>query len=128
MPFTSKIGLDVDAFSSSEDLNTASYDDAGGEQDIYVDADITRRIIHGIWFDMTNMTQNATFRLYYKVDGSNYRRLLSETWNTTQDPACYFGIDLAVTDDFKITLEESSDTGDDIDIPYMAVIEIVEPE
>ena len=45
----------------------------------------------------------------------------------TMDPACYFGIDLAVTDDFKITWEEDSDTGGDIDIPYMAVIEIVEP-
>jgi hypothetical protein len=104
-----------------KEQGSISYLDAGGEVMVAEITSPSGVVVHGIWLDLVNMTQDGTIRVYSKVDGSNYR--LTETYSFTvaTDPDGFF-IDrtfgLVAGQDFKVTYEEGADEGADRALPY----------
>lgn len=109
---------------SNDSSGTFIYLDAGGEQDVVVIATTTRKIVLGIWLDLFNMTQNGTIKLYYKIDGSNYREFNSSDFTiATDSKGVYVNLNMGITYDLKVTYNEAVDEGDDRSIPYSIVYE-----
>jgi len=113
--------------SSNDSSGTFSYLDAGGEQDV-VELTITKRtIVHGVWLDFDNITQPGTVGVYYKVDGSNYREVVFYEFNPATDEVGYYiNLNMGITNNLKITYEESVDEGAARDIVYSIIYEIKE--
>jgi len=106
----------------SKTSGTLSYLDAGGEQTVVEITNSTRKVIQGIWLDMTNLTQNGEVILYYKVDGTNYREFDFVLWNAASDsPGLYFPGPMAIGEDLKVTYEEDADEGAARNIPYAII-------
>jgi len=112
----------IDAIKEQNTGTTAtfSYLDAGGEQTIF-ELSTARIVIKGIWFDTSNMAQNGTIKVYYKVDGTNYRQVnaldAAITGGTTE--CIYINLSSAgITSDFKVTYTEGGDEGAARDLPY----------
>jgi hypothetical protein len=118
----------IETLVSSNDLTgTYAYTDAGGEQTIYEFVNTTRKIIYGIWLDLVNMTQNGTVKIYYKIDGSNYREVDSISFTVlTDSDGMYLDVNMGITNDFKITYTEGSNEGASRNIPYSIVYEVRE--
>lgn len=123
-----KLGT-IDAIQEVNTPNTGtfSYLDAGGEQDV-VEFSLSASVLRGFFFDTSNLTQNGTFKVYYKVDGTNYRQINSldaaVTGGTTE---CIF-IDLSsvgITSDIKVTYTEGGDEGAARDVPYEVTYQAV---
>lgn len=111
---------------SSESKGNFSYLDAGGEQTI-VELTVTdRKLVYGVWLDMSNMTQNGTVKVFYKVDGTNYREVLSETWATSDSDGVFISLMMGVTDDLKVTYTEAADEAAVRTIPFTVVIQEIE--
>jgi len=110
---------------SAESAGPYSYLDAGGEQDVVVDAATTRR---HIWLDFSNrnMTQIGTFRIYLKVNGTNYdlQETIAVTVGGTDLRA--FIRDFTVNQEWKLTYEEGVDEGAARDIPYNVITQVIE--
>jgi len=76
----------------------------------------SRRKIHAIWLDLVNLTTDATIKLYYKIDGTNYRIFEQLSWTTTDDDGVYFNKALVFDHDLKLTLTASESSA--VSIPY----------
>jgi hypothetical protein len=113
------------ALSSTVDqTGTLSYLDAGGEQTVIELTPTTRKIIAGIWLDLVNMTQDGTIKLYYKIDGANYREFTSQTFTVATDSdGTYINLNMGITSDFKVTYTEGADEGAARDLPYQIILE-----
>jgi len=108
----------------SEQTLSASYTDAGGEQTIVELTATTRRLLHGVWVDLVNMTQNGTLKIYYKIDGVNYREIEAYPFTVATDSdGVYIGLTMAVTNSFKVTYTEGGDEAAVRAIPYSIVWE-----
>jgi hypothetical protein len=105
---------------------TYAYTNAGGEQTIYDNTEAGFvRVVNGIWLDLVNMTQNGTIRLYYKIDGTNYRLVTAQTFTVATDPdGVYINVNMGVRQHYKITYEESVDEGADRNVPYLVTWEV----
>jgi hypothetical protein len=105
---------------------TYAYTNAGGEQTIYENTEAGFiRVVNGIWLDLVNMTQNGTIRLYYKIDGTNYRLVTAQTFTVATDPdGVYINVNMGVRQHYKITYEEGADEGADRNIPYLVSWEV----
>lgn len=117
--------------STSDSSGTFSYLDTGGEQDVVEITNTTRKIVNALWVDAVNLTNNGTFKVYYKVDGTNYREITDLAYTITNGTTeavnllAYAG-GLGVTEDFKVTYEEATDEGAARDIPYSVIYETKE--
>lgn len=119
------------ASSTSTSNGTFSYLDAGGEQDVAVVTPASGEIVQGIWLDLSNMAQNGTIKIYYKIDGSNYRQV--SVSGTVQSYAFTVadGVDGVYIpgpfgfgpNQYKVTYEEGADEGAARAIPYVVVRE-----
>ena len=99
-----------------------SYTNAGGEQTVIEITDGNKRMIGGVWLDLTTMTQNGTIKAYYKVDGTNYREVTSQAFTVATDSVgLWMAFDMGIEYDFKITYTEGADEGADRAIPYQIV-------
>jgi len=108
---------------------TFSYLDAGSEQDVVELTNSTRKTISAIWVDAINLTNNGTFKVSYKVDGTNYRELVdnAKTITAGTDEAInLISGNLAITEDLKVTYEEASDEGAARAIPFSVIYETKE--
>lgn len=113
--------------SSGEAKGTFSYLDAGGEQTVFEMIFTARKIIHGIWLDFTTITQNGTIKIYYKIDGTNYREVESYAFTVATDSdGFYIDLNMGITDHFKVTYTEGGDEGADRAIPYSVIYQAVE--
>lgn len=103
---------------------TLSYLDAGGEQTIAELSDGRSRLIHSIFCDLVNMTQDGEIKVYAKVDGSNYREIDSHAFTVATDPdGVLIRGPIATHQDVKITYTEGADEGAARDLPYDVVYE-----
>lgn len=109
-------------------INTFTYLDAGGEQDVLEILPNDFAFITSVLIDTNALTQNGSFKLYHKIDGSNYR--LSETISFTAasgEPAkviaSNFNFKIPIGLGFKLTYEEGVDEGANRDLPYNYVLE-----
>jgi hypothetical protein len=111
---------EVQQFSGSYNNNApATYTNAGGEQVLTTLVLAGDRVtIQGIWLDLVNLTTSGTVRLYYKIDGTNYRLSGSFPFDSATDSDGFFiSLNMGILYDFKITYEENSDEGADRAIP-----------
>jgi hypothetical protein len=120
---------------SREDIHyntsgTFSYLDAGGEQTIVEMATSTHYLhMRGIWLDLNTITLNGTIKVYYKVDGTNYREIkgAGDTFTVAADPDCiYLDLNIFTKADLKVTYTESADEGAARAIPYTIIYTAVE--
>lgn len=112
---------------SNDSSGIFSYLDAGGEQTITELSIIKRKIIQGIWLDLVNITQNGTIKLYYKIDGSNYREVDSFDFVVAEDPdGVYINLNMGITNDIKITYTEGAEEGAARNIPYSIIYQDIE--
>lgn len=103
---------------SEVEEGTLSYLDAGGEQTVF-ELTTARVQLLGVWLDFSNLTHNFDVKLYYKVDGSNYREFDSHAFTVATDPdGVWLDVNAAIDSDFKVTVTEGDDEGAARDIPY----------
>lgn len=78
--------------------------------------------IGAIFLDLVNLTQNATIRVYVRIDDTNYREIAGATFPwTTSDPDGVLAVSGITTDhDIKVTIQSSVAEGASRDIPYTA--------
>ena len=79
-------------------------------------------------FDMINLVQNVTFRVYYKVDNVNYRLRYGTNptgglggtmlWTTSDAPWFVVSIQDIIDHDLKVTIQSSINQGSVLDIPW----------
>lgn len=101
-----------------EEDSTLTYLDAGGEQTVIeLTPGGVRLIVSTITLDLSNLTQNGTFKMYSKVDGTNYREIDSLAV-VAGDAGAVISSPFHINTDFKITYTETVDEGADRDIPY----------
>jgi len=100
---------------SAEAAGPFSYLDAGGEQDVIVDALTTRR---RIWLD--------TFRIYRKVDGGNYDLYAKQPVTIGADEERAWDAEFTVNQGWKLTYEEDVDEGAARAIPYNIITQVIE--
>jgi len=84
--------------------------------DIFEMTITSRRKIHAVWLDLSNLTAGATIKLYYKIDGTNYRVFETYEWTTSDEDGVYFNKGLVMEHDFKV--EITGGEGAAVDIPY----------
>ena len=112
---------------SGDSSGTFSYLDVGAEQTVVEITTSIRKIIQGIWLDLTTMTQDGTIKGYYKIDGTNYREFFSQVFTVATDTdGIYLDLNMGITEDFKITYEESVDEEATRAIPYSIIYRTVE--
>lgn len=112
---------------SNDSSGTFSYLDAGGEQVVVKIATTTRKQIQGIWVDLVNMTQNGTVRLYYKIDGTNYRLFRSYPFVVLTDPdGTYLDLNMGITNDLEVRYIEGVDEAAVRAIPYSIIYDMKE--
>ena len=113
--------------SSADSSGTYAYTNAGLEQVIFTIVTTTRKIIEGIWLDLVNMTHDGTIKIYYKIDGTNYREIDSIPYNIlTDSPGAYISINMGITNDFRVTYTEGADEGVARNISYSIIYRTVE--
>lgn len=109
---------------ATESVSSYAYTDAGGEQVVLtLQPAATQWLVHGIWLDTNVMTQDGTVKMYYMVDGSNYRLIDSEAVLAT-DEAHWLPMNMGICSDFKITYTEGADEGAERVIPYTVIYEV----
>lgn len=114
---------------SAEYTTALDYLDAGGEQTLVELTGTTRKIVDSIWADTEVLTQNGTFKVYVKIDGTNYRLWKSVSFAVASDGAINVlaGIGpVAFNTDFKVTYTEGGDEGAARNIPVLVVYRTVE--
>ncbi len=83
--------------------------------------------IHGIFMDLTTLTEDTTIIVYYKIDGTTYREIERMAWTFGVDAVgVYHSQAYAVNQAFKITLTEGADEGAARAIPYSYILEELE--
>lgn len=110
---------------SAEAAGPFSYLDAGGEQDVYEDAAVTRR---RIWIVVSNrnMTQTGTFRIYRKVNGANYDLYIDQPVLIAAGKERAWDREFTTNQAWKITYEEDVDETANRDIPYNVITQVIE--
>lgn len=115
----------LDLIDSTEAAGPFSYLDAGGEQDVYEDAVVTRR---RIWIEVSNrnMTQTGNFVIYRKVNGANYDVWLTQACTVGAGDDRVFDAEFTINQHWKITYEEDVNEGAARDIPYNVIVMVIE--
>lgn len=126
---TAFAGADIAAIKglvdSAEAAGPYSYTDAGGEQTVKEDTLTTRRHIH-VEVSNRNMTQTGTFRIYRKVDGSNYDLYTSQAVKVAAGSDRAWDAEFTTNQAWKVTYEENSDEGAARNIPYNVITQVIE--
>lgn len=81
--------------------------------------------LHTIDFDASNLAMNATFRIYYKIDGVNYRKRCGTgpdggtiVWIVGDGPWISFNVSGVKDHDIKVTVQSTLGELAPRDIPY----------
>ncbi len=113
--------------SSTHTAGNFTYTDAGGEQTIFEftpPSPPRRRTVQGVWLDLVNMTQNGIIKLYYKVDGTNYRQFHSLAFVVATDPdGIFLNFTMGIRSSIKATYTETVDETADRIIPFEAIVD-----
>jgi len=110
---------------TAETAGPFSYLDAGGEQDVVEDTAVTRRHIK-LEFSNRNMTQTGTFKIYRKVDGTNYDLYASQAVTVQAGDERAFDAEFSTNQAWKLTYEEDVNEGANREIPFNVITQVVE--
>jgi len=102
---------------------TFTYLDAGAEQTIFTVIGVQRGFIDGIILDLNSITLDGLIRIYSRVDGTNYRLLVTHTYTVGVDPVGVFlDMKIPANVNFLVSYEESADEGAGRAIPYVYIL------
>jgi len=106
-------------------VGSTDYTDAGGEQTIYELVAPGPTIVAGLWLDLVNITQDGKIRLYYKIDGTNYRLIEMYQFIVLTDPdGVFVAVNMGINYSLKITYQEDVDETAIRAIPYSIAYEV----
>lgn len=88
------------------------------ELDVFELTSTQNNIIKGIWLDLNELTQNATIRVKYMIDGTTYRTFDTINWTTGMDDGVLIEGEIPIDDDFKVTLQSIVTEGATRSVPY----------
>lgn len=110
---------------TAETAGPYSYTDGGGEQTVVEDTAVTRR---RIWLEFSNrnMTQTGTFKIYRKVDGSNYDLYVPQAVTVGAGDDRAWDAEFTTNQAWKLTYEEGVDETAARDIPYNVITQVIE--
>lgn len=97
---------------------TYSHPSGVGESTAITFAPTQNNIVKGIWLDLVNLTQNATIRAQYQIDGTNYRTFQVINWTTGMEDGVLVEGELPVNDNVRITIQSVVAEGVSRNIPY----------
>src|SRR3990167_4159968 len=97
---------------------THSHYNGTTEQTLFTMSSVNNNVVKGVYIDTTNLTVNTTFRVKYKIDGTNYRTLQTTYWTTSMDDGVFIEGDLPINHDFAVTAQSSSAEGASRNVPY----------
>lgn len=110
---------------ASESTGTYAHPSGVAEGTVKEITGTTRNNIRSVWIDLVNLTQDATIKVYHKIDGTTYRQYSSHLWSTSDgDGVMLEGI--TVNNDWKVTITSSIAEGVSRNIPYNIVYEPLE--
>lgn len=121
-----KIDSMIATTETGESVGTLSYLDAGGEQTILEMTVSTRREIKSVWLDVTALTQDGDWKMYHKIDGSNYRAFDTGAFTVATDSDGILIDGFTINNDWKITWTEDADEGAARNIPYNVIYQELE--
>lgn len=110
---------------TAETAGPFSYLDAGGEQDVVEDTAVTRRHIK-LEFSNRNMAQTGTFKVYRKIDGTNYDLYASQAVTVQAGDERAFDAEFSTNQAWKLTYTEDVDEGGNKAIPFNVITQVVE--
>jgi len=110
---------------TAETAGPFSYLDAGGAQDVVEDTAVTRRHIK-LEFSNRNMTQTGTFKIYRKVDGTNYDLYASQAVTVGAGDERAFDAEFSTNQAWKLTYTEDADEGANRAIGFNVITQVVE--
>jgi|TARA_R110000744_G_scaffold29982_4_gene71213 hypothetical protein len=106
-------GLDLTAVAAAH-----SHSNGTTEQTLFTITSTNNNVFRGCWIDTVNLTANTTFKVSYKIDGSNFALLETVYWSTGMSDALFIAGNTPINSDFKITATSSSVEGATRSIPY----------
>ena len=115
----------TDRLTGSEAAGPYSYLDAGGEQDVYENAAVTRRKV-ALSVSNRNMTKTGVFRIYRKENAVNYDLWIEQPVTVGAGDERVWDKEFKTNQHWKITYEEDADEGAARDIPYNVILEAME--
>lgn len=105
--------------------DTFSLQDNTSEQDAVVIPTNTPIRLDCVSLDLSNLTQNATIRVYAKVDGTNYRLRYGTTpaggttsWTTSDGDWVQIRLNDVMDNDVKVTIQSAVAEAAPVDVPY----------
>jgi hypothetical protein len=78
-------------------------------------------VVETIYLDLVNLTQNADIRVYYQIDGANYRVIETFNWTVGMDNGVYFR-NIGISNPVLVTLQSIVLEGAARDIPWEYVL------
>jgi hypothetical protein len=78
-------------------------------------------VVETIYLDLVNLTQNATIRVYYQIDGANYRTIQTFNWTTGMDDGVYFR-NVAISNPLQVTVQSAALEGAVRNIPWEYIL------
>jgi len=124
-PATDSLEALRDLFRGIEAAGPYSYLDAGGEQTVYESNLVTRRRV-SVEVSNRNMTQTGVFRLYRKVDGTNYDLWIKQAVAVGASDERAWDKDFVTNQAWKITYTEDVDEAAARAIPFNVITEVFE--
>jgi hypothetical protein len=74
-----------------------------------------------LYLDLVNLTQNCTIRVYYQIDGANYRQIDIFNWTVAMGDGVYFR-EIAVNAAVQVTVQSAVAEGAVRNIPYQYLV------
>jgi len=108
---------DYSSHFSLESDGTFSHPSGVAEQTAFTITSVRPTKVNSIYLDMVNLTQNATIRIKYQIDGTNYRTIETFNWTVGMDDGVYFR-EITVNDNVQVTVQSAVAEGVARDIPY----------
>jgi hypothetical protein len=93
-----------------------------GEQvAITIPAPANVSVVETIYLDLVNLTQNADIRIYYQIDGANYRVIETFNWTVGMDDGVYFR-NIGISNPVQVTVQSTALEGAVRDIPWEYIL------
>ena len=78
-------------------------------------------VVETIYLDLVALTQNADIRVYYQIDGANYRVIETFNWTVGMDDGVYFR-NIGISNAIWVTLQSTVLEGAVRDVPWEYIL------
>jgi hypothetical protein len=101
--------------------NHAHANNIGEQVAITIPAPADVSVVETIYLDLVALTQNADIRIYYQIDGANYRVIETFNWTVGMDDGVYLR-NIGISNPVQVTLQSTALEGAVRDIPWEYIL------